>query len=181
MIKYGYIRDLEFYNWLKENTASLLSKESAALEYMIFRSCENKQYIVERDPNEKGERALLNFGHTIGHAIEKLMNFQLLHGECVSIGMVGAAYISYLRKHITETELEEIKSVIQSFHLPIFVDVNLDKNTVLDITKNDKKMDAGKIKFIILESIGHAVIDSSITEDELLQGIEYIIKGAAKV
>lgn len=180
VIKYGYIRDLEFYHWLKDSKDALLSKEPAALEYMISRSCENKRYIVERDPHEKGERALLNFGHTIGHAVEKLMDFRLLHGECVSIGMVGAAYISYLRKHITEEELEEIKSALQSFHLPISLDANLDKNKVLEVTKSDKKMDAGKIKFVILESVGHAVIDNSITEDELLQGIQYIIKGAAK-
>ena len=147
---------------------------------MISRSCEIKRYIVERDPHEKGERALLNLGHTIGHAVEKLMNFQLLHGECVSIGMVAAAYISYLRKHITEAELDEIESVLQSFHLPIYVETKLDAKEVLDITKNDKKMDAGKIKFIIMESIGHAVIDNSITEDELLHGIQYIIRGAEK-
>lgn len=180
VIKYGYIRDLEFYHWLKENREALLSKESEALEYMISRSCENKRYIVERDPHEKGERALLNFGHTIGHAVEKLMDFQLLHGECVAIGMVAAAYISYLRKHITEKELEEIKAVLQSFHLPICIDSQLDMKKVLETTKNDKKMDSGKIKFIVLESIGHAVIDSTITEEELLQGIQYIIRGAEK-
>lgn len=180
VIKYGYIRDLEFYQWLKENREALLSKEPKALEYMISRSCENKRYIVERDPHEKGERALLNFGHTIGHAVEKLMDFQLLHGECVAIGMVAAAYISCLRKHITEKELEEIKTVLQSFHLPVCTDAGLDRNKVLEITKNDKKMDSGKIKFILLERIGHAVIDSSITEEELLQGIQYIIRGAEK-
>lgn len=181
VIKYGYIRDLEFYNWLKDNRDDLLTKEPKALEYMISRSCENKRYIVERDPHEKGERALLNFGHTIGHAVEKLMDFQLLHGECVSIGMVAAAYISYLRKHISEAELEELKSVLHNFHLPIYVEAALNDKKVLDVTKNDKKMDSGKIKFIILESFGRAVIDDTISEEELLQGIQYIIKGAEKV
>lgn len=175
VLKYGYIRDIEFYQWLQENREKLLQKDLAALIEMVYRSCDNKRAIVEKDPTEKGERALLNFGHTVGHAIEKLMDFQLLHGQCVSIGMVVAAYISYKRGNITLEELEDIKKTLLSFHLPITVQ-KLDENQVLEITKSDKKMDAGKIKFILLKQVGTAIIDDSVTEDEIKSGTLYVMK-----
>lgn len=175
VLKYGYIRDPEFDIWLKENVKKLLEKEDTAVEYMIYRSCDNKRFIVERDPQESGERALLNFGHTLGHAIEKLMDFRLLHGECVSIGMVAASYISYKRGNITLEAFEEIKTSLQAFQLPISIP-KLDKAQVLAVTKNDKKMDAGKIKFILLEKVGTAIIDSTVTEEEIESGIAYVMK-----
>lgn len=171
--KYGYIQDKEFDQWLMEHTKELMDMDSDALEYMIYRSCENKRVVVEEDPTEKGIRATLNFGHTLGHAIEKLMNFELLHGECVSIGMVAAAYMSYKRDMISRDDLERIVETLQAFELPVSVK-GLDEQAVVETTKNDKKMDAGKIKFILLDGIGHAVIDSSVTREEMLEGFRYV-------
>ncbi len=171
--KYGYIQDKEFDLWLQKNVDALRNMDSEALEYMIYRSCDNKRVVVEEDPTEKGIRATLNFGHTLGHAIEKMMDFQLLHGECVSIGMVAAAYMSYKRGMIAKEDLEQIKKTLVAFELPITVS-SLNEEDLIDITKNDKKMDAGKIKFILLDGVGHAIIDSTVTNEEMLDGFRYV-------
>lgn len=171
--KYGYIQDQPFDAWLRENVEALMNMEPEALEYMIYKSCDNKRIVVEEDPTEKGIRATLNFGHTLGHAIEKLMNFQLLHGECVSIGMVAAAYMSYKRNMISKDDLDTITETLKKFELPVSVN-GLNADMVVETTKNDKKMDAGKIKFILLDGIGHAVIDDTVTQEEMLEGFSYV-------
>ena len=174
VLKYGYIQDAEFDLWLKEHVSELLEMEPKALEYMIYRSCENKRIVVEEDPKEQGIRAILNFGHTLGHAIEKMMNFELLHGECVSIGMVAASYISYKRGMISEKELNDIVATLQQYQLPVSVK-QLDESDLIDITKNDKKMEAGNIKFILIDGIGNAIIDSTVTNEEMIEGFRYVI------
>lgn len=174
VIKYGLITDKVFYGWLKEHVDELLSFDVDSIQKMVYRSCYNKQLVVEEDPTEQGVRALLNLGHTIGHAVEKLMNFTLLHGECVAIGTVAAAYLSFLRGNITEVELLDIKATLQAFKLPTSVS-GLDPLEVLSATKNDKKMLAGKIKFVLLQEIGHGIIDSTVSEEELLASIHYIL------
>ncbi|MDO5520873.1 MAG: 3-dehydroquinate synthase [bacterium] len=175
VVKYGLINDLEFYQWLKEHKDNILSYKPEALKQMIYRCCKDKQYVVENDPTEKGMRALLNLGHTIGHAVEKLKDFSLYHGECVSIGIVAAAYLSMCRGTITKDELKEIKEVLTSFTLPISV-TDLEVEKVLAATKNDKKMQAGKIKFILLSKVGQCVIDDTVSDEEMKQAIQYIIK-----
>lgn len=173
IIKHGLIKDKEYFYWLKENILSLKNREKNTVMEMIYRSCQIKKQVVEEDPTEKGERALLNFGHTLGHAIEKLMNFTLLHGECVAIGMVAASYISYERGNITKEELDEIISLIKEYELPVTI-TNLDYKDIIEASKHDKKMEAGKIKFILLEQIGKAVIDESVTEDEMRRALVFI-------
>lgn len=174
VIKYGLITDKAFYEWLKENADKLLTYDAEAIQTMVYRSCYNKQLVVEEDPTEQGVRALLNLGHTIGHAIEKLMNFSLLHGECVAIGTIASAYLSYKRGYITEEEFVDIKNTMKVFELPISI-TGLNPNAILEATKNDKKMLGGKIKFILLKEMGHAIIDTSVSEEELLDCIQYIL------
>lgn len=171
--KYGYIQDSAFDLWIRDHISELMDMEPEALEHMIYTSCDCKRVVVEEDPTEKGIRATLNFGHTLGHAIEKLMDFQLLHGECVSIGMVAAAYMSYKRNMISKEDLDTITNTLKKFQLPVSVK-GLSEDEVINITKNDKKMDAGKIKFILLDGVGKAVIDSTVTEDEMLEGFRYV-------
>ena len=173
VIKYGMIQDKEFDQWLQEHKDDLRNMDSQALEYMIYRSCDNKRKVVEDDPTEKGIRAILNFGHTLGHAIEKMMDFQLLHGECVAIGMVAAAYMSVQRGMITEQDLHTLETTLQNYLLPTRVKA-LDPEALIEITKNDKKMDAGKIKFILLDGVGSAVIDSTVTSQEMMEGFRYV-------
>lgn len=100
-----------------------------------------KRIIVEKDATEKGQRALLNFGHTIGHAIEKLKNFELLHGECVALGMVAAAHISWKRELISTEEFFELRDMLVGFRLPISIE-DVDIDDIILTTKSDKKMDA---------------------------------------
>lgn len=173
IIKHGLIKSREYYDWLKDNTERIKERASNILIDMIYKSCDIKRKVVEQDPREQGERALLNFGHTIGHAIEKLMNFSLLHGECVAIGMIAASYLSLKEKHITEEVFLDIKNTIHCFDLPIKTDYKA-ANDILEVTKLDKKMAAGKIKFILLKGIGHAIIERGLSDAQLLAGIEYI-------
>ena len=140
---------------------------------MIRRCCEIKAGVVERDPKEQGERALLNLGHTIGHAIEKQMDFQLLHGQCVAIGTAAAAQISKNRKLLTEEEYHEILNGCRLFDLPVTVK-GLDPQQVLSATKNDKKMEQGQIKFILLKKVGKAVIDTTVTDEDILNAVREI-------
>ncbi|WP_167956644.1 3-dehydroquinate synthase [Anaerosporobacter faecicola] len=175
VLKYGYIQDAAYYHWLIEHHDKIMSHDYETMKEMVYHSCYCKKMVVERDPLEKGERALLNFGHTLGHAIEKKMNFQLFHGQCVAIGMIAAAYMSAKRGYITEHELEEAISVINSFSLKVGVDT-IDSKEVVEATKNDKKMEAGKIKFILLQQIGKAIIKQDVTDEEMLAAVEYIKK-----
>lgn len=174
VLKYGLIRSETYYSWLISNMYEILDLDYEALEEMIYKSCLTKKIIVEKDPKEQGDRALLNFGHTIGHAIEKLKNFTLLHGECVALGSVAAAYVSYLKGYITLDEFYEIRDMFVAFNLPISVD-SLEADEIIAVTKSDKKMEGSYIKFILLQSLGDAIIDTTVTDLELKAAIEQIL------
>jgi len=174
IIKHGLIKDASYYHWLKNNHEGICAKRFDVVQEMIYRSCTIKKSVVERDPKEQGERALLNFGHTIGHSVEKLMNFSLLHGECVSLGMAAAAYLSMKRKYLTEAEYEDIIAVIKLFRQPVQVK-GLNADTVYEVTKSDKKMDLNQIKFILLTKVGEAVIDTTVSKEEMQDAILTIL------
>lgn len=173
IMKQGLIKDSIFYEWLIENMYEICERDLDTLEEMIMRSCSVKKLVVEKDPTEQGDRALLNFGHTIGHAIEKAKNFELYHGECVALGCVAAAYISWKKELLTMEEYYEIRDMFVPFYLPISVD-NINPEEVLRLTKSDKKMEGGNIKFVLLKKIGKAVIDSSVTDEEILAAVNEI-------
>ncbi len=173
VMKHGLIKNAGFYEWLISNMYEICERDLDVLEEMIIQSCTIKKLVVEKDPTEQGERALLNFGHTIGHAIENAKYFELLHGECVALGCVAAAYISWKRELLTMEEYYEIRDMFVPFYLPITVE-GIKPEEVLDLTKSDKKMEAGKIKFVVLKRIGKAMIDKTIREDELLAAINEI-------
>lgn len=151
----------------------ICDRDPDTLEEMVIRSSNIKKTVVEKDPMEQGERALLNFGHTIGHALEKAKNFALYHGECVALGCVAAAYISWKHELLTMDEYYEIRDMFVPFQLPISID-HIDPEEILRLTKSDKKMDAGKIKFILLKKVGKAVIDTSVTDDDIRNAIKEI-------
>lgn len=173
VMKHGLIKDEEFYVWLLNNLYEISDKDITVLQEMVYRSCMIKKMVVEKDPLEKGERALLNFGHTIGHAIEKYKNFKLLHGECVALGCVAAAYISWKKDMIKMEDYYEIRDMFVPFNLPITVD-DIEPEEVLKLTKSDKKMDGGNIKFVLLKKIGKAVVDFQVTDEEILAAINEI-------
>ncbi|MGP1403069.1 MAG: 3-dehydroquinate synthase [Catonella sp.] len=180
VIKYGYIWDREFLIYLKEQADKIIAKDRDALEYIIFHSCRIKKEVVENDPIESGLRAILNYGHTIGHAIEKLMNFNLLHGECVALGMAAAMKMTVARGLISDTELDEMKQILVKYKLfkkiPLS-DIDFSMNDVLIATKSDKKMQGGKIKFILTKEIGKAEIYNDITDEEILSGVKEVFEG----
>ncbi len=178
LLKHGLIKDRVYFEWMSANKERIYSLEYSVLEEMISKSCDIKRRVVETDPTEKGERALLNFGHTIGHAVEKLSDFSLYHGECVSIGIAAASFLSMKKNYISPDELTMICDTLQKFQLPIFA-AGQDEDEILRTMKSDKKMKAGKINFILLHKLGAACIYSDFTDDELLEGIRYILKGGA--
>ena len=173
VLKHGLIRDSAYYEWTIEHMDEIMERETDALAYLVYQSCIIKKTVVEHDPEEKGERALLNFGHTIGHAIEKLKNFTLLHGECVALGCVAAAYISWERGLLSEEEFYEIRDMNVGFGLPISFD-GLSSEEIVKATKKDKKMNGGRVRFILLKKIGKAYIDQGVTDEEMLKAVNQL-------
>ena len=175
LVKHGIIRDAGYFNYIKDNFCGINSRDPAVLEEIVARSCNIKRAVVENDPQEKGERAVLNFGHTLGHAIEKLMDFTMLHGECVSAGMAAASYISMKRGMIDKDVYNSICQVLVDLNLPVHVS-GLKAEDIIRISKNDKKMDAGKVKFILINGMGNAVICKDVTDSEMLEAAGTIFK-----
>ncbi len=180
IIKHGLIRDEAYYEWLSSNRKAILDRDTGVLSGMIKRSLEIKAFVVEEDPTEKGLRAILNFGHTIGHSIEKYYDFSLLHGECVGLGMVISSYISMIRGNISRDQYLRIRQTIGSFGLPLFLPDKGDPEKILKISKADKKMDKGKIKFILLKKVGEALIDDSVTDEEILSAVKEVLPSDGK-
>lgn len=173
IIKHGLIQDRDYYEWLSSHEKEVAARNYDALLPMVEGSCRIKRHVVEEDPTEKGIRAWLNFGHTAGHAIEKLKEFSLCHGECVAVGSVAAAWISWKRGYLTREELLEIENVFRRYGLPVRVS-GLEPERILSATKLDKKMEAGKIKFVLLKSIGEAFVARDVEDQELLEAIRYV-------
>lgn len=167
VVKYGLITDRDFYQWLKANHDEIQSLDSDKLKSMIYRACDNKRRVVEIDPEEKSVRALLNFGHTLGHAIEKYMNFACTHGECVGVGSILASMLSLRKGLISEEQLNDIRDTVTSFGCPHIT--GFDPEKVVDITHSDKKMSGGHIRFILLRDIGDADIFKNVTDEDMLE------------
>lgn len=178
IIKHGMIRNRAYYGWLAEHTKEILNRNPAVCETMILESNKIKRDVVEMDPTEKGERALLNFGHTLGHAIEKLMNFKLMHGQCVALGSIAAAYLSAVRGEISMDEANSARKMFEQFQLPVSLrGMKLDICQIIETTKSDKKMDSGTIKFILLHDIGNAYIDRGVTDEEMRDSLVWLTGG----
>ena len=176
ILKHGLIKDFSYFNWLKEHYNEIWNLEYDSLEEMIYRSCNIKKMVVERDPKEKGERALLNFGHTIGHAIEKLSNFELTHGSCVGLGIVAASYLSKCLGNLSDEELSNIENTLSNFGLKTRLAVsNFDAKDVLMATKSDKKMVGNQVKFVLLQTPGEAYIYKELSDEQILSAIQYVL------
>lgn len=171
VIKYGLIRDPEFFVWLEENIAKLMARDPEALSYAIRRSCENKAAVVAADERESGERALLNLGHTFGHAIEAGMGYGVwLHGEAVAAGTLLAADLSRRLGWLTEIDVSRIAAIHRAVNLPT-VPPKLGTDAYLELMGLDKKVQDGKIRLILLQSIGKALFtadyDPALLRDTL--------------
>ena len=175
ILKHGLIKNREYFAWCMENADKIQERDYETLLYMIKESCKVKRDVVEKDPTEKGDRALLNFGHTLGHAVEKLKNFEMLHGQCVAVGCVAAMKLSAMRGNISDEDVAYVEECFESFGLPIRTE-GITAEEILQISKSDKKMEAGKIKFVLLHEIGNAYVDKTVSDVELVSASEYLLK-----
>ena len=173
VMKTAIIRDGNMYEWLIENMYEICEKDPAIIMDMLIKALNIKKFYVEKDPSDNAERMVLSLGHTIGHALEVYSDYTLLHGECVALGIVCAAYISWKKSYLSMEEYYEIRDMFVPFYLPISVD-NLDVNRVLELTKSDKKMADGQIRFILLKKIGKAFIDATVTDEEIIASLNEI-------
>lgn len=163
VIKYGAIVDREFFAWLEDNMPALLQKDNDALGYAITRSCELKAEVVADDEREAGRRALLNFGHTFGHAIENSLGYgEWLHGEAVAAGMVMAARLS----GIDSDDQARLKRLLEAAGLPV-APPPIDAETMRAAMSMDKKVKAKRMRFILLRALGDAFVSDDFDEEAL--------------
>lgn len=173
VIKYGVIRDTVFFQWLEQNMEALLARDKAALAYAIEISCRNKADIVEQDEHERGMRALLNLGHTFGHAIETACGYGVwLHGEAVAAGMCMAAELSHRLAWLPKQDMQRIIDLIAQAKLPISPPDTMTVVQFVDLMAVDKKVEDGKVRLVLLKALGDALttadFDSAIFEKFLI-------------
>ena len=165
VIKYGALGDAEFFAWLERNAEALLARDPSALAHAIETSCRAKAGIVARDETEQGERALLNFGHTFGHALETATDYgALVHGEAIAIGMVLAARLSARLGRAGGGDTQRLASLLQRCGLPTVMPVGIDPQRLLDLMRLDKKNVSGRLRLILWRGIGQAEIAADVDE-----------------
>jgi 3-dehydroquinate synthase len=171
VVKHGFALDLEFVDWLEHNIEKLAKRDPEALAYSVRRSCELKARIVAADERETGERALLNFGHTFGHAIETGAGYGAwLHGEAVAAGMVMAAELSALMGHLKKTDVSRVRDLLKRAGLPLH-GPSLAPERLMQLMALDKKAAKGRTRFVVLESIGRAALRSDVADDLVREAI----------
>lgn len=173
VVKHGIIYDKDFFEYLAENSEKVKSLDADTLVKTAKTNCSVKADVVMKDEKETGLRAVLNFGHTIGHAVESAKHFEMTHGECVGLGMCAAGYIAYKRNMISCEEFEKMKTVIGMYNIPIKTNID-DIGKVIDFMQKDKKKSEGRLKFVLPEKIGSVVIVDDVTENEIYDALNYI-------
>jgi 3-dehydroquinate synthase len=170
VIKYGLISDIEFFVWLEQNIELLMQGDESALTYAVLRSCQNKADVVAQDEHEGGIRAILNLGHTFGHAIETAQGYgNWLHGEAVSVGMVMAADLSMRRGDISNDDLIRIVQLLGRAKLPIKAPKDMAPEQFVALMGVDKKVLDGRLRLVLLESLGRAIVTSDIDAKLLME------------
>ena len=173
VVKYGAIADENFFGWLEAHAEALLARDPAALAHAIFTSCAHKAGIVARDETEQGERMLLNFGHTFGHAVETEQGYGgLLHGEAVAVGMVLAARLSADLGRAPWSDTARLAALLERLGLPVALPAGLSGEALLGRMKLDKKGVSGRIRLILWAGLGRAEIVTDVPEDDILAILE---------
>ncbi len=173
VIKHGIIRDAEFYRFLKENSDKVRSLDTEVLMEMAKRNCGIKAAVVECDEKENGLRAILNFGHTAGHAVESALGFELTHGECVGLGMEAAFYIAVKRGTADAETLRDVEAVLAEYGFALKAKLP-PAEKIYSFMQKDKKKSEGKLKFVLPVRIGEVMQTSDVSEAEIFGAIEYI-------
>ncbi len=171
VMKAALIKDSKFYVWLIDNMYEICDKDPEILTQMIEKAVSIKKYFVDKDPFENNIRAILNLGHTVGHAIEATLNGEYIHGECVALGCVAAAYISWKKEMISMEVFYEIRDMFVPFNLPISI-VTDKVDDILNAVYKDKKVVNGKLNFILLKGIGRGVICDDVSKELIRESIE---------
>lgn len=165
VIKYGLIADRNFFTYLQDHCSQILNRDSDALRYIIKRSCEIKASVVEQDERESSLRMILNFGHTIGHAIEANAGYgKYNHGEAVAIGMIGAALISYYLNLCSRDLVEAVRHIVSSYQLPLKAS-DCSAQEMMNLLTRDKKTIGGKTHWVLLNSIGETMIRNDVPDE----------------
>ena len=166
VIKYGIILDKKFFEYLEKKIGKLRELDSKVLEKVVAQCCKLKARVVEKDEREKGLRSILNFGHTLGHALEALTDYKKYkHGEAVAIGMVGACRIAGEMGMLKKEARDRIEHLIGKAGLPGRIGVKLSVDDIIQVLSLDKKVQAGKVRFVLPERIGKVVVRSDVPED----------------
>ncbi len=173
VIKHGLVRDSVFFSWLEKNMENLLAGDPQALAHAVRRCCEIKAAVVTEDEREHGVRALLNFGHTFGHAFESGLGYGIwLHGEAVAAGMVMAADLSHRLGYIARSDVERIVALLKRARLPV-APPDIAPDRLLELMRADKKAEGGKLRFILLDSIGEASVRGDVPAAQLQQALAF--------
>ncbi|MDI6778765.1 MAG: 3-dehydroquinate synthase [Bacteroidota bacterium] len=167
IIKYGAILDLELFQYLDINRQKILNRDKSCLVHIIKRCCELKALVVQKDPEEKSYRRILNFGHTIGHAVEKLSNYKVPHGYAVAIGMVGEALIAKNLGLLSLEGFQKLQKLILSYKLPVSIPCRFTLDEILTATRSDKKGKNDKIMYTLISKIGIAKIDVPLSVNKV--------------
>jgi len=168
VIKYGIIYDADFFTWLEENVNALTSLDTSILTQAISRCCEIKADVVAKDEREGGLRAILNLGHTFGHAIEAEQGYgNWLHGEAVAAGTILACKAAEGLSWFSASETRRVSALFEAFALPVKGPSSMTKDDYVKHMKRDKKVEAGNIRFVLPQGIGKAVVTKDVTDDIL--------------
>lgn len=167
VIKYGVIRDHEFFEFLRRHRESILQLESECITRMIYRCCEIKAEVVAEDEREGGVRRILNYGHTIGHAVEGASDYLIIHGLAVSIGMVAAAKLAVIHNLLSESDFGQIMQILKEYQMPVEVPVELDRARIKKYLLTDKKTVAGTLFFILPTAIGQTTVTDKVSSQQI--------------
>lgn len=177
VVKYGFIRDAEFFEFIEDNFDDLKNlSDMGKIEKAVMRSCEIKAEVVTIDEKESGLRRILNFGHTIGHAIESITDYKkFLHGESIALGMIAAGWISTEMGIFERDKFKRLETLVKRIDVPD-VDISGKEDKILEAVTRDKKVKKGKVNFVLLKDIGETVIRDDVPEDIIKGAYNYIIK-----
>ena len=174
LLKHGFIHDLSILDYVEEHRDAILNREQKVLEELFQKNCAVKNYVVSMDEQEKGLRQILNYGHTMGHAVEVLSGFDLIHGECVSIGIVFAAELAWMKGLCTAVWADRQRCILEKVGLPVDFPASLDADELIRLMKMDKKVRQGKTLFVLPAEPGKVSFGVEASEEEIRETLRKI-------
>lgn len=171
LIKYAMIADAAFFTWLQNNVDTLLERQPNGLLYAVEKASALKISIVSEDERDKGKRAILNFGHTVGHAIESLLEYKWSHGEAVALGLIVATHLSWQQQRVEKEVVDSLITLLNYVKLPIQLPKGITVSSILAKIKQDKKHAHGKLRWVLLKGVGEADVNCAVTSEQITQAL----------